>query len=88
MIKARLFAVLALFFAFSLAAWSFAPGSNPEAPFVAAEPQWPDPPGCTARDRGDGSPDEGRATNAAALSRPENPIHTAFVEVNCLLASN
>jgi len=83
--KAKLFAVLVLFFALTLAAWSYAPVAAVEADTEAAVPEWPELPSCAGRDRGDAA---GAAANGQALNRRENPVESAFVELSCLLAAN
>jgi hypothetical protein len=85
--KAKLFAMLVLFFALSFAAWSYAPGRVAEVEAAAAEPEWPELPSCAGRDAGDASHHRA-TTNGQALTPRENPVETAFVELTCLLAAN
>ena len=85
--KARLFASLVLFFALSLAAWSYSPAEAVETGAELATEEWPEFPGCSGRDRGDASLNNAM-TNGQALAPRENPVETAFVELTCLLAAN
>ena len=85
--KAKLFALLVLFFALSLAAWSYVPDRTVETDAELATPDWPELPRCAGRDTGDASHSQ-KASNGQALNRQDNPIETAFIEATCLLASN
>jgi hypothetical protein len=85
--KAKLFALLVLFFALTLAAWSYTPGQALEVEEDFANSEWPELPTCSGRDRGDAL--RGHfAAKGQALTPQENPVETVFVELGCLLASN
>jgi hypothetical protein len=86
--KAKLFAFLLLFFALSLAAWSYAPESRVDEPPVQAQETSFELPSCAARDRGDVGSSTAHPVKTSALTPNENPLNTAFIELNCLLASN
>ena len=85
--KAKLFALFVLFFAMTLAAWSYSPGQPVVVEEDLAPFEWPEVPGCSGRDRGDASSGH-NALNGRALTPDENPVETVFVELGCLLASN
>ena len=85
--KAKLFALFVLFFAMTLAAWSYSPGQPVVVEENLATFEWPEVPACSGRDRGDASPGHS-AVKVKALTPDENPVETVFVELGCLLASN
>lgn len=87
--KAKLIVFVALFFALSLAAWSYVPGEADEGAEATAL-EWPELPKCSGRDRGDAGAGAkpGVSTGKQTLTPQENPIETSFLELTCLLASN
>lgn len=90
--KTKLFAFLLLFFAVSLVAWSYTPGDAVEEPSQRVQTQFFEVPSCAGRDRGSASTGSGPMTShpvkKSVLTPSENPLNTAFIELNCLLASN
>lgn len=88
--KAKLVAVVVLFFALSIVAWSYVPGETAEPGSKAEASAWPEFPSCTGRDRGDGgeAAKPGVSSGRQTLTPQENPLETSFRELTCLLASN
>lgn len=88
--KAKLVAVVVLFFALSIVAWSYVPGENAAPGAAAKASSWPELPSCTGRDRGDagGAAKPGVSSGRQTLTPQENPLETSFLELTCLLASN
>ena len=86
--KSRLFAFLLLFFAVSIVAWSYSPESMSDDPPAQVQSKSFELPSCAARDKGAVGAATSHPVRTTALTPDENPLNTAFIEFNCLLASN